>query len=51
MTVIDVHTHMLDRGWLRLLKEKGAPRYDVGPISETMARSTPPSSMSRIRRS
>ena len=33
MTVIDVHTHMLDRGWLRLLKEKGAPRYDVAPIT------------------
>ncbi len=25
MTVIDVHTHMLDRNWLRLLKEKAAP--------------------------
>ena len=33
MTVIDVHTHMLDREWLRLLKDKGAPRYDVGPIT------------------
>jgi len=36
MTVIDVHTHMLDRKWLRLLKEKGAPRYDVGPISDDL---------------
>ena len=33
MTVIDVHTHMLDREWLRLLKESGAPRYQVGPIA------------------
>ena len=33
MTVIDVHTHMLDREWLRLLRAKGAPRYDVGPIT------------------
>ena len=32
MTFIDVHTHMLDREWLRLLKEKGAPRYEVAPI-------------------
>ncbi len=32
MTVIDVHTHMLDKEWLRLLKEKGAP-YDVAPIT------------------
>ena len=36
MTVIDVHTHMLDRAWLRLLKEKGAPRYEVGPITEEL---------------
>ena len=36
MTVIDVHTHMLDREWLRLLKEKGAPRYDVGPITDEL---------------
>jgi aminocarboxymuconate-semialdehyde decarboxylase len=34
MTVIDVHTHMLDRKWLSLLKEKGAPRYSVGPIAK-----------------
>lgn len=36
MTVIDVHTHMLDRKWLKLLKEKGAPRYSVGPITEDL---------------
>ena len=24
---------MLDRQWLRLLKEKGGPRYEVGPIA------------------
>jgi aminocarboxymuconate-semialdehyde decarboxylase len=36
MTVIDVHTHMLDREWLRLLKEKGAPRYGVGPITDDL---------------
>lgn len=33
MTVIDVHTHMLDRRWLELLRTRGAPRYEVGPIS------------------
>ena len=32
MTVIDVHTHMLDRRWLELLRERGAPRYEVAPI-------------------
>ena len=37
MTVIDVHTHMLDRAWLRLLKESGAPRYEVGPITGDLA--------------
>ena len=36
MTVIDVHTHMLDRKWLRLLKEQGAPRYTVGPITKDL---------------
>lgn len=36
MTVIDVHTHMLDREWLRLLKERGAPRYEVGPITDDL---------------
>ncbi|MCH8075700.1 MAG: amidohydrolase family protein [SAR324 cluster bacterium] len=33
MTVIDVHTHMLDQVWLKLLREKGSPRYDVAPIT------------------
>lgn len=36
MTVIDVHTHMLDRRWLSLLREKAAPRYEVGPITATL---------------
>jgi aminocarboxymuconate-semialdehyde decarboxylase len=29
MTVIDVHTHMLNRDWVELLRKHGAPRYDV----------------------
>jgi aminocarboxymuconate-semialdehyde decarboxylase len=29
MTVIDVHTHMLSEQWFELLKEHGAPRYEV----------------------
>jgi aminocarboxymuconate-semialdehyde decarboxylase len=29
MTVIDVHTHMLSQPWFDLLKEKGAPRFEV----------------------
>lgn len=29
--VIDVHTHMLDRDWLGLLKEHGGSRYGVAP--------------------
>ena len=29
MTVIDVHTHMLSEAWFDLLKEKGAPHYEV----------------------
>ncbi len=36
MTVIDVHTHMLDQKWLRLLKEKGGPKYEVGPITDDL---------------
>jgi aminocarboxymuconate-semialdehyde decarboxylase len=36
MTVIDVHTHMLDREWLALLREAGAPRYEVGPVTENL---------------
>ena len=38
MTVIDVHTHMLDREWLRLLRERTAPRYEIGPITDEYAR-------------
>ncbi len=30
MTVIDVHTHMLNREWLELLRTRGAPHYSVG---------------------
>jgi aminocarboxymuconate-semialdehyde decarboxylase len=29
---IDVHTHMLHRDWLALLKEKGGPRYSVARV-------------------
>lgn len=29
MKVIDVHTHMLNRDWLELLRRHGAPRYEV----------------------
>ena len=32
MRYIDVHTHMLDRRWLELLKQKGGPRYSVEPL-------------------
>jgi hypothetical protein len=28
--VIDVHTHMLSKEWLALLKQHGGPRYSVG---------------------
>jgi len=38
MTVIDVNTHMLDREWLRLLRERAEPRYEVGPITDEDAR-------------
>ena len=34
MRYIDVHTHMLDRKWLRMLKEKGGPRYSVQPLTK-----------------
>ncbi len=34
MTVIDTHTHMLDPAWLALLRERGAPRYEVRPVTE-----------------
>ncbi len=29
MKVIDVHTHMLNKDWLELLRRHGAPRYEV----------------------
>ncbi len=38
MTVIDVHTQVLDEEWLRLLRERGAARYEVGPITDEYAR-------------
>lgn len=31
MMVVDVHTHMLSREWFDLLREKGAPRFEVKP--------------------
>ncbi len=34
MTVIDVHTHMLSEPWLDLLKNHGAPRYEVRPSQD-----------------
>jgi aminocarboxymuconate-semialdehyde decarboxylase len=34
MTVIDVHTHMLSQPWLDLLKNHGAPRYEVRPSQD-----------------
>ncbi len=30
--VVDVHTHMLTRGWMDTLKSHGAPRYDVRAV-------------------
>lgn len=30
MTVVDIHTHMLSRDYLKLLYEKGAPQYAAG---------------------
>lgn len=32
MSVVDVHTHMLNNEWLDLLKEHGGPRYSVTAI-------------------
>lgn len=29
MSVIDVHTHMVSAGWLDLLRQHGAPKYEV----------------------
>ncbi len=34
MRYVDVHTHMLDRQWLKMLKEKGGPRYSVEPLTD-----------------
>jgi aminocarboxymuconate-semialdehyde decarboxylase len=34
MTVIDVHTHMLSEAWLELLRQHGAPRYEVRPSKD-----------------
>jgi aminocarboxymuconate-semialdehyde decarboxylase len=34
MTVIDVHTHMLSQAWFDLIKEKGAPRFEVKPSKD-----------------
>jgi aminocarboxymuconate-semialdehyde decarboxylase len=34
MRYIDVHTHMLDRQWLELLRQKGGPRYSVEPLTD-----------------
>jgi len=35
MKVIDVHTHMLNREWLELLRQHGAPRYGVRKRSDS----------------
>ncbi len=31
--VIDVHTHMLNREWLRLLERHGRPRYTLKKVA------------------
>ena len=31
--VIDVHTHMLNNEWLRLLEKHGRPRYTLKPVA------------------
>jgi aminocarboxymuconate-semialdehyde decarboxylase len=31
MPVIDVHTHMLGRGWFELLRRHGGPHYEIKP--------------------
>ncbi|MEI8239288.1 MAG: amidohydrolase family protein [Actinomycetota bacterium] len=31
--VIDIHTHMLSREWMDLLREHGAPLYEVHPVA------------------
>lgn len=33
MTVIDVHTHMLSKEWMKLLRDKGKPLYEVHPVA------------------
>lgn len=33
MTVIDIHTHMLSRAWMNLLRSKGPPLYEVHPVA------------------
>lgn len=33
MPVIDVHTHMYSREWMRLLRQCGAPLYEVRPVA------------------
>ena len=34
MPVIDVHTHMLNREWFKLLRDHGAPKYNVITIED-----------------
>lgn len=34
MTVIDVHTHMLNRKWFELLVTRGRPKYEAGKTSD-----------------
>ena len=31
--VIDVHTHMLNNAWLRLLEQHGRPRYTLKAVT------------------
>ena len=30
MSVIDIHTHSLSKGWLELVKSKGSPDLEIG---------------------
>jgi len=34
MPVIDIHTHMYSHAWMRLLRERAAPLYTVGPVAQ-----------------
>ena len=34
MIAIDVHTHMYSEAWFELIKEKGAPLYEVKPSKD-----------------